>query len=128
MVKLNFAHICDYASFGEGGKLNILGIFKNINAVKFPVIHPQMFIIVNISVNTAGTYKEIIKLVKEEDGSEIIKPFEFNLTTNEANSELGIFGQINNVKFEIEGKYKFKIYVNNNLIKEIPLIINKIIK
>jgi hypothetical protein len=127
-VKLNFAHICDYASFGEGGKLNILGIFKNINAAKFPVIHPQMFIVANILVDTAGTYKEIIKLVREEDGIEIITPFEFNITANKANAELGVFGQINAVKFDKEGIYKFKIYVNDNLIKEISLIVNKINK
>lgn len=127
-VKLNFVHICDYASFSEGRKLNILGIFKNINAVKFPVIHPQMFIVVNITVNTAGAYKEVIKFIREEDDVEIIKPLEFNITANKGNSEFGVFGQINSVKFDKDGIYKFKVYVNDNLIQEIPLIVNKIIK
>ncbi len=125
-VKLNFAHICDYASFGEGGKLNIVGIFKSINAVKFPVIHPQMFIVVNITVSTAGTYKEVIKLIKEDNEIEIMKPLEFNVTANKGNSELGVFGQISGVKFDEEGMYKFKVYVNDSLIKEIPLMVNKI--
>ena len=125
-VKLNFAHICDYASISEGGKLNVSGIFKSINVVKFPAIHLQMFIVVNIIVDTAGTYKETIKFIKESDGIEIIKPLEFNLVTNKGNSELGVFGQISNVKFNEEGIYKFKIYVNDNLIKEIPLVVNKI--
>lgn len=125
-VKLNFAHVCDYASFGEGGKLNIVGIFKSINTVKFPVIHPQMFIVVNITTDSAGTYREIIKFIREEDGIEIIKPLEFNITANKDNSELGVLGQINTVKFDKDGVYKFKVYVNDSLIKEIPLIVNKI--
>jgi len=59
-VKLNFAHICDYASFSEGGKLNISGIFKNVNSAEFPITLSQMFIVVNILVDTAGTYEETI--------------------------------------------------------------------
>jgi len=47
---------------------------------------------------------------------------------NKDKSELGFLGQISNVKFDKEGIYKFKIYVNDNLIKEIPLAVNKIIK
>lgn len=127
-VKLNFAHICDYASFSKGGKLNISGIFKNINTVEFPFTLFQMFIVVNILVNTAGIYEGIIKLTREEDRVEDMKPLKFNLVANKDNSELGFLGQINNVKFDKEGIYKFKIYVNDSLIREIPLIVNKIIK
>jgi len=124
-VKLNFAHICDYASFSEGGKLNIFGIFKNINTAGFPIVHSQMFIVVNITAGIAGEYKEVIKFVREEDKTEIIKPLEFNMRTNKSNSEIGVLGQISNIKFDKEGKYKFKIYINNNLIQEIPLMVNK---
>jgi hypothetical protein len=49
--KLNFAHICDYAFFGEAGKVNIIGIFKNITVLKLPAVHPQMFIVTNITVD-----------------------------------------------------------------------------
>ena len=61
-VKLNFAHICDYASFGDG-KLNILGIFKSINTKKLPAIHPQLAIVTNISIDKGVEYEEIIKLI-----------------------------------------------------------------
>lgn len=124
-MKLNFGFVCDYASFGVGGKLNILGIFKKINGLSLPIIHPQLFIVANILIDQEGTYKEVIKLVRKEDDQEIITPLEFNLSAPKQPEgkkiELGVVGQINNIKFEKSGEYEFKIFVNDELIDSIPL-------
>lgn len=124
-MKLNFGFVCDYASFGVGGKLNILGIFKNINGLSLPIIHHQLFIVANILIDREGTYKEVIKLVRKEDDQEIITPLEFNLSASEQPEgkkiELGVVGQINNIKFEKSGEYEFRIFVNDELIDSIPL-------
>lgn len=129
-VKLNFVHVCDYAFFGEADKVNILGIFKKINVIKLPAIHPQMYIVTNITVDKGKEYKGIIKLVGEEDEVEVIKPLQFSISSPTAGSgknkaELAFIGQINNVKFENEGKYLFRIYVNETLIDEVSLEVKK---
>lgn len=127
-MKLNFGFVCDYASFGMGGKLNILGIFKNINGLDLPIIHPQLFIVVNVLIDKEGTYKEVIKLIRKEDNQEIITPLEFNLSASKQPEgkkiEWGVVGQINNIKFEKSGKYEFKIFVNDELVDSIPLNVN----
>lgn len=123
--KLNFVHICDYASFGDG-KLNILGIFKSINTRKLPAIHPQLSIVTNISVEKGVEYEEVIKLIRKEDNKEINsdKQLKFNFSApldgDEKVVEIAFVGQLNGISFEEAGKYVFNIFLNGVLIGEIP--------
>lgn len=124
--KLNFAHICDYAFNGEGGKLCIIGIFKNISVKNSEQPHPQMFMVTNITIETGRDYKQIIKLVKADKQEEnIIKPIEvpFGIGKESGKSEVefGFIGQLNNIKFKESGKYLIKIYINELLLKDIPI-------
>lgn len=127
MSKLNFSFICDYASFSENGKLNLLGIFKSITGTTLPITHPQLFIVTNILVEEIGSYKEVVKLVRVDDGQDVIKPMEFDFSANKLDDqgiEFGVIGQINNIVFEKSGKYVFKIFLNQDLMGEIPLEVN----
>jgi len=122
--KLNFAHICDYASFGDG-KLNIFGIFKSINTKKLPAVHPQLSIVTNILIDKGVEYEEIIKLVRKEDNEEVNpeKQLKFNFSIpfdgNEKTAEISFVGQLNGISFEKAGQYVFNIFLNNILIGEI---------
>ncbi|MFC1623420.1 DUF6941 family protein, partial [Patescibacteria group bacterium] len=95
--------------------------------------HPQMCIITSVFVPSGGQFKQIIKLVKESDPFEadLISPIEFIIDTeNESEQqeeiEIGFISQINNVKFSESGKYLFKVYVGDDLLKNVP--INVIVK
>ncbi len=121
-VKLNFAFLCDNAFFSEGNKLNIIGIFKNINTVRCPFRHPQIFIVSNIITTKKGSYKEEIKLKRKRDDSEIIRSFKFDfLAQNNSSKEWGFIGRWGNIKFEEFGEYVVQIFLNEELIGEIPL-------
>lgn len=127
-VKLNFAHVCDYAFNGEGGKPCIIGIFKTITIQNPEQPHPQMFIITNVAVETGKEYKQIISLVKDDKPDEnIIEPIIFSLgigkESGQDNAEVGFIGQINNIKFKESGKYLFKIYIDDIFLKEIPIMV-----
>jgi hypothetical protein len=41
----------DYANIAQGGKLNVMGIFRNINALKFPAKHSSMTLVVKLEQN-----------------------------------------------------------------------------
>ena len=132
-AKLNFAHVCDYAFNGEGGKLCIIGVFKNIILQDISKPHPQMFVVTNLSVaKMAGSYKQEIKLVRESDGEEIIKPLVFNFSFSEGNTEVpvdvGVIAQLNNVLFSELGKYFFQIYFDENLLAKVPIFVNSLKK
>ena len=52
-MELSFMLAADYANVTNNGKLNVMGIFSSINATKFPVKHPQMYIIAQLRVGPA---------------------------------------------------------------------------
>lgn len=115
--KINFIHICDYASAGDIGKVNILGIFENIITSNLPYQHPQFYIVSNVSVKKTGDYKQTIKITREEDKEIIFSLPEtvFPVTklpeeTKEFN--IGFMAQINALKFEKYGSYDIQIFVN----------------
>lgn len=122
--KINFIHLCDYASLAFGGKLNVFGIFKNINTKTDEIILPQFFVVSQINVSEIGEYIIIIKIVKDSDGSEIpvTQKITFNITEikSEISNEFGIIAQFNNTKFNL-GTYKIKISYQQNGSDEEPL-------
>jgi len=130
IAKLNFMHLCDYASAGENGKLNVLGIFENIFSNATPFIHPQLYIVTNISIKKIGNYKQIIKIVREIDSVEIIKSLEFNVLIpnipSPKEARVGFIGQFNSIKFEEFGDYLAQVFIDSEKIGEIKLSISKI--
>lgn len=128
--KLNFLHVCDYASFSEGGKLNILGIFESINTPKIPYVHPQMFVVLNILIKKTSNYKKIVtRFVQSDNKVEIARvEIPMNIKTSSAKGEfrVGSIGQLNGVKFEKYGKYVIQIFVDEHLIGEKEITISNL--
>ncbi len=121
-AKLNFLHVCDYASLSEGGKLNVLGTFESMSSKETPYVHPQFYVVTNVSVKKFGNYKQFIKLTRDRDNQEIIKPFEFGMSVSEpkgtGQAKIGIIAQLNNIKFEEFGAYSIQIYIDSEKIGE----------
>ena len=128
--KLNFIHVCDYASLGEGGKLNVLGIFENIFSKNVPVTHPQLYIVVNVSVKKAGNYKLHIRIVRDKDSKEIIQQLEFpisiNLPSLSGEAKVGVIGQINGIKFEEFGGYTAQVLIDANKVGETKINLTQV--
>lgn len=128
-AKLNYVHVCDYASFSDNGKINILGIFESIMAKKLPAIHPQMFIVSNISIGDNGNHEKVIKILSQ-DNIEISKlNFQLNnikIPTGKKYLEFGVMGQMNGVKFDNYGTYKIQVLINGVIIGEKELNIVKV--
>ena len=123
-IKSNFAFLCDMAFFSEGGKLNIIGVFKNIFGHKLPIVHPQMYIVSSVSIKGDGNYEEVVKIIKLKDNVEIVSPLKFNLAVKGGQgAEFGIIGQLANIKFEEAGQYEIQIFINDEMIKKIPFSI-----
>ncbi len=72
MLKVNFFHICENAIVEQGtGNLSIIGIFENLNAASFPVMHPVMTIAIGFENKNPGIYD--IELVFLDEVGEILK-------------------------------------------------------
>ena len=121
-IRVNFAHVCDMAFLSQGGKVNIIGIFKRIFGKNFPANHPRFSIIVSLTAEDAiGSHTENIKIIREDDKKEIIPELNVNFKVNEKIQDLNFIGDIINAKFEKPGKYLIKIIFDNEEIHSIPL-------
>lgn len=125
-TKLNFLHVCDYASFDQNGKLNILGIFENINSPKFPHIHPQFFVVANISVQKPGEYEYVLRIADSEN-NEISKftlpKVKLGLVKDKQDNIIAIVGQFLGARFAQPGIYRVEVVADGELIdyKEIKV-------
>ena len=125
-IKINFAHICDMAFLSQGGKANIIGIFKVIFANSFPTVHPKFSIITSFSLkNLEGAHTQVIKIVHAEDGKEIGRPISIEFIANKEMEEINFIGDVLNTSFDRPGKYFIRIYIDNGLIHSAPLDVIK---
>lgn len=102
----------------ESGNLNIIGIFENISAQKFPAIHPRF---------------SIVAEVETDEGLHTI-----SLSVKRGEKEMGRMEKtfpgkrhrwIHNFvgySFEEEGEYKFEIYVDKSLLGSKTISVLKI--
>lgn len=128
-MEVKLALLADYANVTREGKLNLLGLFEQINAPRLPWTHPQMHLVLSLEATPAEweTTKKIeIKLLDADGNSKL------NLNSNlkvprgqsgrnvSINSILGI----NNLKFDNTGDYAFHIIIGEDDKKTIPLRVN----
>jgi len=114
-IKLNFAHICENAFITEGSKnLNIIGIFENINAIKFPAVHPK-FSVVTVIQGNMGKYEQILTITNEKTKEEISRiAGQSNISV--LNGKTIFIGTFVMTKFPLQGKYLVNIFIDNNKI------------
>lgn len=123
MPKINFSHLCDYAFLSDSGKVNILGIFKNINSTTFPYRHPQMYVVVNATFEDAGNYSEKIQLVDVDNN--VISNLDYTFSVP-SKVESGVIGQFIGTEFKVPGTYKLQVLIDGRVEIEVPLTVTKI--
>jgi hypothetical protein len=123
---INFAHICDQAFLSQDGKLNIIGIFQNIQTKKLPFNYPKITCALNLNV----TQKSVLKLqIVHGTNKELIAKMEGNITPKEdtlKHMEVGFMSDFQGIRFETAGLYHFEIWINGKLEKIIPFQIHHI--
>lgn len=128
MSKLNFAHICDMAFLSKEDKLNVIGIFKNIGARSFPIVHPKMSCAVNITIDKRATLK---LQILESKNKEMLSKIEAKLDPKfdkKKELEIGFIGDFVNLKFENPGIYDLEIWLDDDLVKAVPFQVSLIEK
>ena len=117
--------LCDFAQ-DAGGKLTIVGTFDQIGSQTFPVIHPSCSLACRLrfSEKEQGVHDFKLRLV-DVKGKEVIPSIEGNINVGmAANSQyaaINIVGNLNQLKFEKEGRYSFELYVDGNWVTGLPL-------
>lgn len=73
-MKVNFAHLCDYASISVEGKMSLMGVFGRIYTGKIPAVHIQAFLAFEIELDyTEVGYPVAIRVeCVDADGNKIL--------------------------------------------------------
>lgn len=110
-AKLNFSFLCDYASVSREGKLNMNGIFENINAKNFPTHHPLMFVVANIAgVNNRDKFT--CELIFNDNTQKRLAALSQEVRVDPQRN-FGFIGQFINVRYDKPGEYALKFYIDN---------------
>ncbi len=110
-IKLEYMHLCDYASQANAGKINLLGIFDNFLLTPMT---PDFYIAAKISVNKKITYTVSFEIKSKIDGSKIfVDPNPIIVPENRATLNFNILKLIKNVQFKNVGDCILTILVND---------------
>ena len=119
-MEVGLRALADFASVTGDGKLNVMGVFGEINPPKLPFVLPQMFVVVvyEASLAEGGLEKESKIVLLDADGNEIIS-LEQTIRVPEpkrpgmqiaANQIVGLAG----LKFEKHGDYQFSFLIDGD--------------
>src|SRR5437870_5367185 len=74
-MDVTLALLADAANVSADGKLNILGIFNALGAHSFPVVHPQMALVLRFEASRAeeGKGRQIELQLSDNDGQKMFK-------------------------------------------------------
>jgi hypothetical protein len=129
-VDVTVAVLADYANVSREGKLNIMGIFQEVNAPFLPFPLPQMYLVLSFSAGPAevGKQRDVRVVLLDSDGAEILA-LEAQLQIPRAtrpgsrvsiNEAIGLAG----VTFQRAGSYAFHILVGGDEKATVPLHAN----
>jgi hypothetical protein len=130
-VDVTVAVLADYANVSQDGKLNIMGIFQEINPPFLPFPMPQMYLVLSFSAGPAEfeTNRNIRVALLHSDGQEVLT-LETQMRVPRPkrqgsrayiNEAVGLAG----VMFELSGDYAFSVLVGDDEKASVPLHVNK---
>ena len=124
---LNAMLLCDSViTEKDTNKKSLIGIFENINALKFPCTHYFLSIYIKLT-GAKGSYRFRLELVDLEENVVIGKgetPETLNIDDPLKTFEL-VFA-IRGLTFKHPGKYEFRIFANNNIIGQKTFLVRKV--
>jgi len=118
--------VADYANVAQGGKINVMGIFRNIYAVNFPAVHPSMALIIKLGAELGeyGDDRKLIVKLLDADGKELMN-FENIIEVPQPEGgqrpEINAIFALNGIVFPTPGRYQFSVLIDRDVKGHIPL-------
>lgn len=119
--EINFAHLCDMAFLSNTGKLNIIGIFENINIRKVPFKYSRITLVMNLALEK-GKHSFKLRIAKVDTNTELAK-IEGEINSHHG-GPAGVINEFIDLVFNETGAYQAEIWIDNEPIKSIKFIVN----
>jgi len=126
-MEIDLALLADAATVDASGKLNILGVFDRISAVRFPVQHPHIALVLRFGagMNEAGVHRVGIVLADPEGATVFKMDGELNVGLGSAASggrvRVPQIVNMERLRFESPGQYSFDVAVDGEHHVSVPL-------
>ncbi len=124
--------IADYANIAIGGKPNVMGIFRVINAEKCPVRQPEMYFIASLTAGAAEFGRQATIRVKLIDSSgkvtlvDFAQQVEVPTAKGGRKAEINVIVRLRDVVFPDFGAYQFSLLVGDDEKGTLPIEVNQI--
>jgi hypothetical protein len=130
-MKLLVLLAADYANITSDGKLNVMGIFRDINAINFPVRHPSMHLVIKLSaeLGEGGDTRTLVVKLRDPDGNEILSmtgPAAIPRSEVGKTPEVNAILELKDVIFPKPGPYQFVVLVDKDYKGDLPIYLNKL--
>ena len=129
-MKVQLLLLADYASVSSDNKLNVMGVFRSINASNFPAKHSLMYLVLSMvaELGETGQTRTVIIKMLDADGKELLS------ITNEAElpddevgmPEINMIVQLTDVLFIKPGPYMFVVIVDKDHKAQLSLQVNQV--
>lgn len=109
MLAFGYGFLCDVAHLASDGKISVLGIFDNINARQFPVVHNRMVFFVHWR-GDEGSYTVNLRFIGP-DGKDMIQPLKLGVKIPRGGNKANMMAELNQVQLKMPGNYLFELSV-----------------
>ncbi len=130
-MDVTLAVLADYANVSQDGKLNIMGIFQEVNPSEIPFVLPQMYLVLSLTAGPAevGLARNIRIPLLNSDGQEILSLHaQMRIPSSRrsgsrvlVNEAIGLAG----LTFPQAGDYAFHILIGDDDKATVPLHVNE---
>ena len=123
--------VADYANVTGDGKLNVMGIFNDINAISFPARHSSMHLIAKLGpeLSEYGQKRTFTVILMDTDGNHIMElsgEFEVPNAQGGRKPEVNIILDLKDTILPKPGRYVFVLLIDKDQKDELTLYVNQI--
>ncbi|MBN2548662.1 MAG: hypothetical protein JXB15_05875 [Anaerolineales bacterium] len=130
-MKLDLLLAADYANITGDGKLNVMGIFREINADNFPTRLVSMHLVIRLiaELGEYGASRDLFVFLRDPDG---VDKFRVTGRVDIPKGEGGIIPQVNiilelkDLVFPQPGIYQFVVMVDKDYKGDMALYVNQV--
>jgi len=127
-MQVTLGLMADYANVTADGKLNIMGVFDGIFAASFPVVLPQMQLVLRFEADPTelGATRALEICLRDEDGRQLFSiSAEMQTAVPPGSPVVGPLRQnqvinFQGIRFDKPGSYDVLVLVNGDVKRTIP--------
>jgi hypothetical protein len=116
---LAYTIICDDIRQEAGGKISLMGLFENIYATNFPVLHPRLALMSEWS-DGRGDFAVVTRILSP-DRKTVLRETMSKISLNDPQYKHRDISLHLNIELQTPGTYWIEYYLDNELISSIPL-------